>query len=135
MMRRLRAAPGKFGLVTANGNYLTKHSFGVYSTTPVEGRWVRPDLAMLQSELDALPKVPLAEKPSGPATVETYTVMHGRHGPEQGIVFGRVTQTGRRFVANTPSDAATLWDLQNRDSLGRTGRVRQQEGRNVFVPI
>ena len=32
MLRRLRARPGAFGLVTANGNYVTKHSFGVYST-------------------------------------------------------------------------------------------------------
>ena len=35
--RRLRAAPGRFGLVSANGNYLTKHSWGVYSTAPVIG--------------------------------------------------------------------------------------------------
>ena len=37
MMRRLRAAPGRFGLVSANGNYLTKHSWGVYSTAPTHG--------------------------------------------------------------------------------------------------
>lgn len=134
MMRRLRAAPGKFGLVTANGNYVTKHSFGVYSTTPVAGRWTRPDPAALQRELDALPKAPFTESPGRRATVETYTVMHGRHGPEHGIVFGRESQTGRRFVANTPSDQALLWDLQERDSLGRGGSVRQQEGRNIFIP-
>lgn len=120
MVRRLRAAPGKLGLVTANGNYITKHSFGVYSTTPVAGPWVRPDPASLQRELDALPKVALVQT-SGPATIETYTVMHGKGGPEHGTVFGRESQTGRRFVANTPSDGAFLWDLQERDSLGRSG--------------
>ena len=40
-MRRVRAAPGRFGLVTANGNYLTKHAAGVYSTAPVLGSWRR----------------------------------------------------------------------------------------------
>lgn len=134
MMRRLRASPGKFGLVTANGNYVTKHAFGVYSTTPVQGRWMQPDAATLQAELDALPKAQLAQAPAGPAIIETYTVMHGRRGPEHGIVLGRVSASGRRFVANTPSDAATLWDLQDHDSLGRSGRVQPQDGRNIFVP-
>jgi len=60
--------------------------------------------------------------------------MHGRNGPESGIVFGRLVETGRRFIANTPGDPGTLWDLQQRDSLGRTGRVHRQEQRNVFVP-
>ena len=30
----LRERPGEYGLVWANGGYATKHSFGVYSTTP-----------------------------------------------------------------------------------------------------
>jgi acetyl-CoA C-acetyltransferase len=134
MMRRLRAAPGAYGLVTATGNYLTKHAFGVYSTIPVEGRWMRCDPATLQTELDALPKALLASAPSGPAIIETYTLMHGRAGPEHGIIFGRLLETGQRFVANTPSEPAVLWDLQGRDSLGRSGRVHQHEGRNVFIP-
>lgn len=134
MMRRLRARPGAFGLVTANGNYVTKHSFGVYSTTPVEGPWRRESPGALQAELDALPKAPFTETPSGAATVETYTVMHGRHGPEYGIVFGRENATGRRFIANPPADPAVLLDLQDRESLGRPGAVRQQDGRNLFLP-
>ena len=41
MTELLRANPGTRGLITANGGYLTKHSFGVYATTPpAEGfRW------------------------------------------------------------------------------------------------
>ena len=42
--------------------------------------------------------------------------------------------TGERFLANPPADPAVLWDLQNRESLGRPGTVSQVEGRNVFVP-
>ena len=37
MVRRLRARPEAFGLITANGNYVTKHSFGVYSTATRPG--------------------------------------------------------------------------------------------------
>ncbi len=40
MAELLVANPGRRGLITANGGYLTKHSFGVYSTEPpAEFRW------------------------------------------------------------------------------------------------
>ncbi|HKV04787.1 MAG TPA: acetyl-CoA acetyltransferase [Candidatus Acidoferrales bacterium] len=134
MIRQLRANPGSFGLITANGNYVTKHSFGVYSTTAFEGKWRRDSPAILQAEVDALPKAALTETPSGPATVETYTVMHGKSGPEFGVVLGRLKENGRRFVANPLAEASVLRDLQDRDSLGRSGIVRRENGHNTFVP-
>jgi acetyl-CoA C-acetyltransferase len=134
MLRRLRARPGAFGLITANGNYVTKHSFGLYSTAAPAGRWRRESPAALQAQMDALPKAPFTETPQGEATIETYTVMHGKAGPEFAVVFGRLNATGQRFIANLPDDAAGLWDLQNRDSLGRPGQVAKVDGRNVFTP-
>ena len=53
MMNVVRAKPGSFGMVTANGNYLTKHSAGLYSTEPTKGPWRREDPKKLQAELDA----------------------------------------------------------------------------------
>jgi acetyl-CoA C-acetyltransferase len=134
MMRRVRSEPGSFGLVTANGNYVTKHSFGIYSTTPVEGPWRRESPSVLQAELDAMPKQPVTEAANGPGTVETYTVMHGKEGPDYGIVIGRLDASGERFIANLPDDPAMLQDLQDRESLGRPGTVRHDGGRNIFVP-
>ncbi|MGE0151023.1 MAG: acetyl-CoA acetyltransferase [Reyranellaceae bacterium] len=134
MVRAMRARPGAYGLVTANGNYVTKHSFGIYSTTPTRGAWRRQAPATLQAELDALPKAPFTETPSGAATIETYTVMHGRHGPEFGLVIGRETASGRRFIANPPDDPAVLLDLQEREGLDRPGTVSSRDGRNIFVP-
>lgn len=133
MMRRLRASPGAFGLVTANGNYVTKHSFGVYSTTPVAGPWRRERPGVLQAELDAVPTAPREPAPAGRATVETYTVMHGKGGPEYAVVFGRLA-TGPRFIANTPRDVTVLRDLRDRESLGRPGTVTHEDGHNTFVP-
>jgi acetyl-CoA C-acetyltransferase len=135
MMRRLRAHPGSFGLITANGNYVTKHSFGIYSTTPSKGLWKRQDPSVLQCELDRLPKAPHTQAPSGGARIETYTIMHGKAGPEYAIVFGRLDATGERFIANTPADRAVLEDLQAREGLGRPGTVAPTDGRNVFVPL
>ena len=67
MVERMRQRPGAFGLVTANGNYVTKHAAGLYSTTPVTRDWVREAPAVLQRELDALPKAPFTETPEGAA--------------------------------------------------------------------
>lgn len=135
MIRKVRSKPGSFGLVTANGNYVTKHSFGVYSTTPMQGTWTRERPGVLQARLDALPKAPFTETPSGSAKVETYTVMHGRNGPDYALVYGRLDATGERFLANLPADPAMMWDLQNRESLNRPGTVsRSEDGRNIFVP-
>jgi acetyl-CoA C-acetyltransferase len=134
MMRQLRRTPNAFGLITANGNYLTKQSFGIYSTTPYRGRWQRENPSRLQAEIDALPRVSVVTDPHGPATIETYMVMHGTSGPEYAIVFGRLNGTNERFIANTPGDRDLLWDLQNREGLGRRGIVRPEENRNLFVP-
>lgn len=134
MMRQLRAHPDSFGMVTANGNYVTKHSFGIYSTTPFEGRWRREAPGVLQSELDASPKAPLVEIASGRATIETYTIMHGKTGPEFSVIIGRLKETGQRFIANTSPEPAVLHDLEDRESLGRAGTVSHMDGRNIFVP-
>jgi acetyl-CoA C-acetyltransferase len=134
MVRALRAAPGSHGLVTANGNYLTKHAWGVYASRPPPGPWRREPPAVLQAALDALPQVPFTTQPAGRAVIESYTVRHDRHGPVTGIVFGRLVDGGRRFIANTPADAVTLADLQDRDSLGRPGWVQHRDGHNTFVP-
>ena len=89
---------------------------------------------MIQAEIDALPHPPIVERPSGAATIETYTVVHRREGVGRGIVIGR-DASGHRFVANTPEDAATLRGLESVESVGRTGRVGPAEDgeRNLFI--
>ncbi|HEV2690239.1 MAG TPA: acetyl-CoA acetyltransferase [Bryobacteraceae bacterium] len=134
MVHRLRRQPGTFGLVTANGNYVTKHAFGLYSTTPLTRPWQREDPNILQRELDQLPKAPFNEKPNGAATIETYAVIHSKSGPELGIIVGRLKENETRFIANTPSDPALLTDLETRDALGLPGTVQSTDGRNLFVP-
>ncbi len=133
MLPRLRARPGSFGLVGANGGYLSKQATGIYSTTPTQGHWTREDPAAYQGEIDSLPDVPFTETPAGNASIESYTVVFGKGGPERGIVIGRQSD-GTRFVANTPADAATLDSLVAQDSMGRPGTVASREGRNVFTP-
>lgn len=135
MMRKLRERPGAYGLVTANGWYLTKQSTGVYSTARPKAAFERQDPAVLQRQIDALPHPAVTETPQGPARIETYTVVHRREGPFMGIVVGR-DEGDRRFVANTPGDAATLAGLEVGEQVGRTGRVGPApDGQtNLFIP-
>lgn len=133
MMEKVRGKPGSYGLVTANGWYVTKHSLGIYSTTPVKGAWKREDPKSYQRDIDAMPRPEVEAKPEGEGTIETYTVMHDRTGPKMGIVIGRLAN-GKRFVAHTPSGPATLHDLMEREALGRRGTVTPGDKTNLFVP-
>src|SRR5665213_2707904 len=131
MMEKLRAAPGKFGLCTGNGWYVTKHSAGIYSTTPREGKWQREDPKTYQKDIDAMAHPEVVEKPEGKAKVETYTVVTDRKGKRFGIVVGRLLN-GTRFLANTPDDDATLDWMMREEILGKTGEVSTTSGNNLF---
>ncbi|ODT26084.1 MAG: hypothetical protein ABS54_07875 [Hyphomicrobium sp. SCN 65-11] len=133
MMSRVRGKPGSFGLVTANGNYVTKQSAGIYSTTPARKIFAPRDPMLYQAEIDADHGPVVAEVAEGPAAIETYTVMHDRKGPSYSVLFGRLGD-GRRFMANTPEDATLLSDMATRDYLGARGRVQHADGVNIFVP-
>ena len=112
MAERLAANPGQVGLITANGGYLTKHSFGVYSTQPPtrEFRWEG-----VQSEVDAEPTVIAETDWSGTGTVETWTTPVTRDGaPEKVFVAVRTPSGGRALAVITDSsqaEASTREDL------------------------
>ncbi|AKN17056.1 acetyl-CoA acetyltransferase [Mycobacterium haemophilum DSM 44634] len=87
--------PGRRGLITANGGYLTKHSFGVYSTEPpAEFRWED-----VQSAVDREPTRDGPLKWEGVGTVEAWTTPFNRDGqPEKAFLAVR-TPDGSRALA------------------------------------
>src|SRR3546814_20795144 len=87
----LREDPETFGLVTANGGFITKHAFGVYSTRPPAEPFRHGDL---QDEVDALPSRELAADNHGPITVEAWTVMPARDGGPENRPAGRPPHAG-----------------------------------------
>ncbi|WP_248962192.1 acetyl-CoA acetyltransferase [Sphaerisporangium perillae] len=123
VVQRLRARPGAYGMVGANGGTLSKYSVGIYSTTPAD--W-RPDAsAALQAEIDAWPAVEQAPQADGWGTIETYTVKHGRDGKRTGVVIGRLEADGRRFLAMTADgDEEMLGLLGTGEPIGRRVHVR-----------
>ncbi|MET0190706.1 MAG: acetyl-CoA acetyltransferase [Pseudonocardia sediminis] len=105
---RARATPGGYGLVGANGGVLSKYSVGIYSTTPTG--WRADRSTEIQAGLDAVPAPDRTEHADGPATVETWTVVHGKGGDRTGIVVGRDAD-GRRFLARTVDGDDETLDL------------------------
>lgn len=112
---RLRNEGGRaFGLVTANGWYLTKHSIGIYSNEPpAHGfRWDSP-----QREVDALPRREVVRDYDGEVTVESFTVVHERDGsPGTGFV-ACLVDDGRRAWGAT-RDPDEMKALEAEDLVG-----------------
>ena len=134
MVNKLRGNPGKIGLVTGNGYYITKHSIGIYSTQPRRILWERENPVTYQRDLDTQPHPEIAPSPSGSSTIETYTVLYGRDGdPHTGIVIGRLPD-GRRFISNTPKDRTLLEQMKMSDVVGASGMVKQIGELNIFSP-
>jgi acetyl-CoA C-acetyltransferase len=106
---RVRAKPGSYALVSANGGVVSKTSVGIYGTKPAELK--SDDSGRLQSEIDALEGPPHIAHPTGWATIETYTVVHGRGGQKAGIVIGRLDDGGGRFLSQVATGDDELMDL------------------------
>ena len=134
MMRRVRSNPGSYGMITANGNYVTKQSAGIYSTTPTEKIFKPKDPEIYQAKINNDKGPTLTESPSGSATIETYSVMHDRKGPSYAILFGR-QKDGTRFIANVPEDPGLLADMVKNDYLGAPGKISvDAENKAIFKP-
>lgn len=126
-VEELRAKRGH-GLVTANGGYFTKHSFGVYSTEPPTNgyRWANP-----QDEVDALGSVAVDDTFSGDATVESCTVMHDRADePERAIITAR-TADGTRVWGTSPGQEP-MERIESVETVGSTVRI-SEDGSFAFI--
>jgi acetyl-CoA C-acetyltransferase len=111
---RCRNSPGSIGLISANGGFVTKHAFGVYSSEPSPHgafRYAHP-----QATIDASPTRQLAEHYAGPATVETYTVMHSATGEPERVVAACLTPDGSR-TWGTSSDELFARHMVDTDQM------------------
>ena len=119
MVEVLRADPGSVGLVSGVGMHMTKHAFGVYSTTPPAALLAPPDTAAVQARLDATPRVTIADHHTGEATVASYTVAHGRDGaPAWGLVLADVAAGARAY--GRVEDPGLLDALEADEWVGRS---------------
>ncbi|MBC8365163.1 MAG: hypothetical protein H8E59_09190 [Actinobacteria bacterium] len=118
LVRCMRERPGP-GLVHANGGYATKHAFGVYGTEP-PGRPYRS--IDVRAATDDLPTRSVDHPYVGTATIEAYTVMHGRDGiPTHALVALRTPDDARTW--GQTRDPERLTAMTTDEHIGRTAEV------------
>ena len=124
MADRLRADPGSYGLVSGVGMHLTKHVFGVYSTTPGP---VTPPAPQHEP-----PSVPITDTYTGPATVATYSVIHSRDGgPEWGLAVCDLPD-GSRCYARVEGDDL-LAEMESTEWVGTAVEVVAGDGNRNHI--
>ncbi len=114
LVGRLRGTRGEYGLATAVGWFLTKHAAVVLAADPPTEPYAHHQVS---AEVAALPRRAVVTGATGPATVETYTVLHDRSGePERGIVLA--TLPDGAWTAASSEHPETIAGLLDRDPLG-----------------
>ena len=133
MVERLRADGGSYGLVLANGGWMSKLAVGIYSTTaPVE--WSAQSSTALQAQLDALPHLETEQNPNGEAILDSYIVHFFKGFPVKAIIVGRLLDTNKRFYATTPmADTETVQALLVEDPIGKKIQVAADPKGNRFA--
>lgn len=127
MVRELRAHPGEVGLLYGQGGVLTKHHALVVSTQPAVNDFALNYSVQAEADRARGPIPQVLQSYTGPATIETYTVIYGRDGePIHGIVVVR-TSTGARTMARVMrDDEPSMSQLTSTDksAVGAAGHVR-----------
>jgi acetyl-CoA C-acetyltransferase len=129
MVECLRADPGKYGLVLANGGFLSKEAGGVYSTTPPKA-WAPVSSADLQMAIDTAPKPNLLSE-SIEGTVLSYTVTYAKGAPQRAFIIAE-NDKGRVLARLRNGDTATLAALMNEDPIGKSWDVTHENGVNYI---
>jgi acetyl-CoA C-acetyltransferase len=96
MVRVLRDDPGALGMVSGVGMHMTKHVYGVYSSSPGPVTPPKP--------VETVPAVAIQDVYEGEALVAAYSVVHGREGPEWGLAVCDVPGGARCYAKILDSD-------------------------------
>ncbi|MBX9859595.1 MAG: hypothetical protein K2Y20_08410, partial [Sphingomonas sp.] len=133
MAERLRAAPDAFGLILANGGFMSKEAAGVYSAMPPRD-WAPVSSAAIAQQIAAEPVLRLVDGPAE-ASIDAYTVAFSKGVQKRGYVIGTTTDGARILAATARDDAATLAALLADDPLGRTATIAHDGRANIITAI
>jgi acetyl-CoA C-acetyltransferase len=130
MVERLRAAPDDFGLVLANGGFLSKEAAGVYSSQPAQG-WQPISSTSIQAQVDAQnsPHL-LSETIDG--IIATYTVTSSKGEPQRAFAIVK-SHKGHTLARVRSGDIATMTAMLDADPIGRTASIVCEDETNYFT--
>jgi acetyl-CoA C-acetyltransferase len=131
MVDTLRADPGSLGLVSGVGMHMNKHIFATYSTTP--GTLTPPDDAEVAARA-AMEHTPIVESFEGPATVASYSVVHGRDGsPESAVLICDVATAAPAAPASSAAGGARCYARLNDPTGLQTAESEELIGHPVTI--
>jgi hypothetical protein len=127
LVRALRTRPQQIALLYGQGEFVTKHHAVVLaSSAPTENRLSPGYSVQAESDRRREPAPQLVLDHSGPARLETFTIVYARDGQvDFGCVIGR-TPSGERLMARVRADdARTLAQLTDLETtpIGAAGEV------------
>lgn len=127
MTARLRAHPGDLGLVSGVSMHMTRHAYGLWSTTP--GPFTPCDRDALASAVARDQEVaPITETGAGPSRVAAYSVLHGSNGaPEWGALVCDLPDASRCYARL--DDPGALAETERKELVGRQVRLTPGEDR------
>jgi acetyl-CoA C-acetyltransferase len=127
MVRALREAPQEVGLLYAQGGYVTKHHALVVSARPAAAALELNYSVQHQADAARGAAPAVNEHYTGPATIETYTVLYDNNGqPLEGVVIVRTPNGSRTMARVYEEDSESMALLQSpaESAIGRMGHVR-----------
>jgi len=131
VVKKLRGGKNDYGLVGANGGFITKHCVGVYGRKA--GAWNLADKAALKAKVDSQAQPDVAYFADGRASIEGYSVEYGRKGPKRGYIIGRL-EDSRTFIGSTDrADMETIQHLIDNDPIGEPVYVTSKGPGNRFT--
>jgi acetyl-CoA C-acetyltransferase len=132
MVDTLRADPGRLGLTTALGWYITKHAAAVWSTEPPVDGFRRADPVQTQARVDRTPSTKPAGLVDGEVVLEATSVAFERDGtPSIGLVTA-ISNDGARAIARC-RDGHLLRSFTTEAWEGRTVRLTNDGEVNEVV--
>jgi len=130
---KLREAGKGYGLVGANGGFLSKHAIGIYGIKAPANGFRLANKAALEKQVNTQNSPIIADYADGRAIIETFSVQFSRKGPKRGFIIGRL-EDGRRFLGSTDRvDKETVQELLASDPLGREIFVTSKGPGNRFT--
>jgi len=129
MVGALQKTSDAYGLIHANGGYMSKHAVGIYSRLPAD----TPARIMRHMAEDG-PLLETVDAAQGAGVIETYCVDYRKGAAVSAIIIGRLKDGGARFYAkpNKDENLALLEWLVDSDPFGETVQIATDGTQNYF---
>ena len=130
VVEKLREDRDAYGLVFANGGFISKHAVGIYSAKAPKA-WTADSNEDLQAQADGQAE-PILLNEDSQAVIEAYTVRRNRHGVDHAYVFARNDKG--RIMATVPKDhRATMKALGDFEApVGQAVKITHRDGKNYL---